>query len=193
MYRVYLCGWHFPPLQEVPSPKCLESERLNLSNNGFPFSELAGWKVHDSYLSGTICFYLFSLPHWHHFLLLFISQRWPWDWATWAEQLTWKLHTSLSFSCKGHTQWEVLGLPHAPPGFHTPPAPPHTLSALYRKFATLWPHVKVPLWINTNATKCSWVVSLKYQSCFITGMRALALARYHRIKSEGLRGILMRW
>lgn len=62
-------GGNFPPLHEVLPPKCLEPERLNSSNSGFPFSELAGWKVHDSGESRTIGFYLSSVPHWHHFLL----------------------------------------------------------------------------------------------------------------------------
>lgn len=55
------------------------------------------------------------------------------------------------------------------------------------------PRVKVPFWINTKAIKCTWVVGLKYQSCFIAGMRDLFLTWYRHIKSEGLRGILMRW
>lgn len=183
-------GGNFPPLHEVLLPKCLEPERLNSSNSGFPFSELAGWKVHDSGLSRTIGFYLSSLPHWHHFLLLpFLGGGdgiWPHEHSKSQGSCTESL-----FGCKGHTQGEVLGLPHATPGLHTPPAPAHTLSALYRKFATLWPRIKVPFWINTKAIKCAWVVGLKYQSCFIAGMQDLGW--YRPIKSEGLRGILMRW
>lgn len=61
----------FSPPHKVPPTKCLESERLSSGNVGFPFSELAGEKVHDSYLSGTIFFYLSTFSRCHRFLLLF--------------------------------------------------------------------------------------------------------------------------
>lgn len=142
------------------------------------------YMTHD--LSGTICFYLsFSLltslpPPFH------ISEV-AMGFGNMAQPCTGKLYSLLPES-GGRTRRAVSWLTYA-----TPPAPTHTLSALYRKFTTLWPHIKVPFWINTKAIKGSWAVGLKYQSCFIAGIQDLFLAWYHHIKSEGLRGILMRW
>lgn len=114
--------------------------------------------------------------------------------GVWQPELS-NLQGSCTVSCLalvatlGEESRGGLLLPH-PSTHHLPQL---TRSQLYRKFTTLWPRIKVPFWINTKAIKCTWVVGLKYQSCFIAGIRDLFLAWYRHIKSEGLRGILMRW
>lgn len=73
----------------------------------------------------------------------------------------------------GQTQREISGGSPLLPQPSTHHLPQLTHSQLHRKFTTLWPHVKVPFWINTKAIKCSWALGLKYQSCFIEGLRDL--------------------
>lgn len=135
----------FSPPHKVPPTKCLESERLSSGNVGFPFSELAGEKVHDSYLSGTIFFYLSTFSRCHRFLLFPLLRGGNGIRPCEHNNLRGSDTVSLGFS----------GPPRATPGLHTPPAPPRALSALHRKFTTLWPDVKVPFRINTKAIKCS--------------------------------------
>ena len=145
-----------------------------------------------TYLSRKLCFYLSSFPHWHYFLFLSISQRWLRDLATSTQQITGKLYRVSCLAAVATLREKSWGAPMLlQPSTHHLPQLTH--SQLYRKFTTLWPRVNMPFWINTKVIKCSWVVGLKYQSCFIAGIQDLFLAWYRCIESEGLRGIFMRW
>lgn len=169
---VHLCGWQ--SFYCHIKSHLLRIPVFGLSEVKFKWQWLSF--LRSSWLKGVwliICERQFAFmclfPYWHHFLLLSISQRWPWDLATCTQPCTGKLYILLS-ACGGHIQREASGLTYATLGFHVPPAPTYTLSALYRKFTTLWPHIKVPFWINTKVIKGSRVVGLKYQSCFIAGI-----------------------
>lgn len=148
MCRVYLCGmwvWmtSFPLPYKVPSPKCWGSERLNSSNNGFPSQNYLVKRCVTPICPGQFAFisllFLIDITSSSFPFLRGGSGIWPRDHNNFQGSYTVALVCGMD-----HIQRDISGLPCATPGFHTPPAPTHTRSALHRKFTALWPHVKVP-------------------------------------------------
>lgn len=121
----------------------------------------------------SICFSLLTS------LFSSISQRWLWGLAAWTLQFTGSCTESLVLAAVAHTGRDVSRHPFATPAALTHHLPnSHTLSSIGN--SPLYGCVKVPFWINT-AIKCTWVVGLKYQSCFIAGMPDLFLTWYRHI------------